>query len=51
MHIAPYSEILTVLLFNGTHMGVIALIAQLTIFVASTIALHARCVFFHTIWD
>jgi hypothetical protein len=44
VHIASDTEVSPVLLLDGSHMGIITLIAQLTIFVAGSVASHARCI-------
>jgi bifunctional N-acetylglucosamine-1-phosphate-uridyltransferase/glucosamine-1-phosphate-acetyltransferase GlmU-like protein len=41
MHIAPDTEVKTVLLFDGTHVGIVAFITQLSTEIARTVASHA----------
>ena len=47
MHIATHIEIPVVLFFNRAHMGVVALIAQLSILISASVTIHAICVFCH----
>lgn len=47
MHVATHSEIPAVLFFNRAHMGVVALIAQLSILISASVAFHSFCVFCH----
>lgn len=47
MHISPHMKFFTVLLLNGSHVGIVALVAQFSIFVARTVTLHAGCINCH----
>lgn len=47
MHVTPHAEIPAVLFFNRAHMGVIALVAQLSILIPASVAFHSFRVFCH----
>jgi hypothetical protein len=45
--IAAHAEVPVVLLLDSTHVGIVALVAQLAVLIARAVALHAWGVFSH----
>lgn len=46
-HVASNSEVKSVLLLDGTNMGIIALVAKLAVLVAGATASHPGCICSH----
>ncbi|MDB5265931.1 MAG: hypothetical protein JWM39_644 [Parcubacteria group bacterium] len=50
LHVAPDPEVASVLLLDGTHMRIIALVSEATVLIPGTVTWHIHCILLSHKW-